>query len=298
MPEHGTGRGDLEALDARLVGRRVLAGEDPSGVELLHGVAGQRPGEEAVRHALGEPAVEEERLPGREDEPAQEPVAGGAARLGVRAAAQDGASEVGVPALDAEALGSEEVGEAAHGEGLGGGPRQGRVAPAHHDREAIPARVSGAQLVPVTGRRGHAPALTDQGRRVRALRDREGEPLDGDRVAVLEPRHADVALGDGEPTGQLANHVPGGATALLYLKVEVRPLSAGDVGGDLVDPEVLRRRLQGAAGAGDLRGDEGQRRHPAHGAATADSTSSSRRFTDCEMASSASRGSRSPAWNR
>src|SRR5437016_5215750 len=96
----------LAREDARSIGARILADEQPPGGALLQDVAVDGRREQAIGDPRGQAAVEQLRLQRRERDAPQEAVADRAF------AQQDGAAELGVVAVLSEPLGAEEIGDA------------------------------------------------------------------------------------------------------------------------------------------------------------------------------------------
>src|SRR5205823_4020981 len=103
----------------------------------------------------------------------------------------------------------------------------------HEDAEVVAAQVAGLELVAVPAGAQDAQVVAVEGAEACFAGGGDGHPLPGDGVAVLEAGGADLAGGDVEEAGELADEVLGAHAALLHPQVEVIALAGGLVGGDL-----------------------------------------------------------------
>ena len=164
-------------------------------------------------------------------------------------------------ALRAEAVGDTEIGEDVENVE---GPLQGAgMDLADADGEAVAGQVTGAQLVAMAagGEDTHPRDVQRQG--LLRAHAGDGDGLPGGGPGILEPGVAELPLPHSQRPGQLLEEVEGGQAGLLDLQVEVFPLAAGRVEGDLLDPEILGADLDPAAGAGEAFGEEDDQPLPA-----------------------------------
>ena len=226
-------------------------------VRLLGDVPLQQPGEFALLHPSGQVAVEQIRLIGRNKEAAQ-PAIPGPATL------QDFPAPLRVVPLPSKALLAIVIGNPHLSQKVGNGARAFQVPRrgVHHgDAEAIAQQMARLQLVAVTS----GPMDVDFGKltadafqRFLGRHARDGEGLGGDRVAILEPGHADVVLAKAEDLGEPVAHVGAGHLALGDPQEGVFPLPARLIERDLLDHEVFGLGAQPPPNAGQVSADVGK----------------------------------------
>src|SRR5438445_9131729 len=245
----------LAREDARSIGARILADEQPAGGALLQDVAVDGRREQAVGDPRGQAAVEQLRLQRRERDAPQEAVADRAF------AQQDGAAELGVVAVLSEPLGAEEIGDADLRQARA--DRAGARDPlrndaADDDAEPVAAQVPGAKLVAMPGGGQHAESSPLQPERLlRGCLGEDADALHADGALVLEACGPCVAFARSEIARDLRCHFRSRAAPLLHRQVEVLPGPGRLVQRQLLDVEVVLRDADQPRGARQFRRQQG-----------------------------------------
>ncbi len=181
-----------------------------------------------------------------------------------------GEAEEVVVFAHAEALGSEEVGDAGEFEGfedgLGffGGFVEGEAGAgpfgvADFDDEAVAGEVAAFDFVVVAGEgddfHSSGEAFFLEGFGAVGVEVFDGEPLGGDGLFVFEAGVADVHVFAAEGFGEDVGGGHGGEAAFFDFEVAVGADAGGGVGGEFLDAEVFEVLLDQAAGAGEVGGE-------------------------------------------